>query len=216
MNRHIALTLAGLGLTLTILIVGYLGFMAADGAPIEAFDNVTHAMDSTLLAGDRFTVHLFRDDANVTIRRGELVAHNWPPDRSKRFVKRVVGLPGDTLAMVGGRLRLNNRLVPEPYAWLEDSTADPIAEEFRWQRAYLVGPSRNDSARYNPSRDNWGPIFVPPGMYFVLGDNRDNSLDSRYWGFLPAQDIFGEVRRIYFSRDAKGGVRWGRLGHRPR
>jgi signal peptidase I len=216
MSRHIALTLAGLGLTLTILIVGYLGFVAADGAPIEAFDNVTHAMDSTLLAGDRFTVHLFRDDASVTVRRGALVAHNWPPDRSKRFVKRVVGVPGDTLAMIGGRLQVNHRAVAEPYAWLEDSTVDPVADEFRWQRAYLVGSARGDTTRYNPSRDNWGPILVPRAMYFVLGDNRDNSLDSRYWGFLPAEDIFGEVRRIYFSRDSNNRVRWGRLGHRPR
>jgi len=131
-------------------------------------------------------------------------------------VKRIVGLPGDTLAMVNGRLRVNGKTVAEPYAWHEDSTVDPASDEFNWQRAHLVDPAARDSAHYSPSRNTWGPILVPPGMYFVLGDNRDNSLDSRYWGFLPAQDILGEARRVYFSKDSTGHIRWSRLGRRVR
>lgn len=216
MSHRLTLVIAALGGAFVLAIAGYIIFIAIDAAPGDAFFNPTKAMEPTLLVGDRFTVRNIDGARGTAIRRGELVMHAWPVDRSKRFVKRIVGLPDDTLEMVGGRLRVNGKEVPEPYAWHEESTVDPASDEFHWQRAHLAGPAAQDSARYSPSRNNWGPILVPPRMYFVLGDNRDNSLDSRYWGFLPGEDILGEARRVYFSRDSTGHIRWSRFGRRVR
>jgi hypothetical protein len=89
-----------------------------------------------------------------------------------------------------------------------------VSDDFVWQRSYVLRSVVSDTTRYVASRDNWGPLVVPPRMFFLLGDNRDNSLDSRYWGFLPSDHLIGEARRIYFSRDAAGRVRWDRLGRR--
>ena len=216
MIHRLSLVLAAIGGAFVVVVVAYIVFVSLDAAPGDAFFNPTRAMEPTLLVGERFTVRMIDQVRGVEIRRGELVMHAWPVDRSKRFVKRIVGLPGDTLAMVGGILRVNGSVVTEPYAWHEESAVDPASDEFRWQRAHLVGPAARDSAQYSPSRNNWGPILVPPGMYFVLGDNRDNSLDSRYWGFLPGEDVLAEVRRVYFSRDSTGHIRWSRLGRRAR
>lgn len=213
-NLTVAAALCGGALVVAVIL--YMLFVFSDGAPVRAFLNVSPSMEPALLPGDRFTVHTFDDEPARYVRRGQIVAHRWPEDRAKQFVKRVVGLPGDTLAMVDGHLRIDNRGIAEPYAWLEDSSADPVSDDFRWQRAYVIGSTRRDTSRYVASRDNWGPIVVPDGMYFVLGDNRDNSLDSRYWGFLPAEDILGVVRRVYFSRDSTGHIRWARFGLRVR
>lgn len=211
MSRRITIGLAAVGATIVVALTCYVLLIVVDGAPGGAFRNVSGAMAPAVLAGDYFTVRAIGPSSSL--RRGEVVAHRWPPDRSQRFVKRVVGLPGDTIEMVGGHVRIDGVLLPEPYAWLEDSSASPASDDFRWQRAYLVGPAARDTASYVASRDDWGPLLVPQGSYFVLGDNRDNSLDSRYWGFLPRADVLGEVRRIYLSLDSTRQIRWSRLGH---
>jgi len=146
-----------------------------------------------------------------TIRRGDIIVFRWPEDTTQSWMKRVVGLPGDTLAMRGKVLELNGRRYAEPYA-AHDSTPDHSGPEFDWQAKYLAGGVTQASA-HQPSRDNWGPIVVPQGKYFVLGDNRETSLDSRYWGFVPADYVFALPWRIYFSRDPESGaVRWQRIG----
>jgi signal peptidase I len=214
MRHRLTFVLAGLGVAVPASAVLYVLVIVADATPAGAYRNVSPSMEPVVRWGDRFTVRKYSSDAKPVVRRGTPVAHVWPPDPSKEFIKRVVGLPGDTLAMVNGTLQVNGQPLPEPYAWLEDSTIDPVSDDFRWQRAYLVGPAMRDTTAYKASRNNWGPLAVPAGMYFVLGDNRDNSLDSRYWGFLPDSDLIGEVRRVYFSRDSTGHIRWSRLGHR--
>ena len=100
---------------------------------------------------------------------------------------------------------------------------DPAAEDFRWQKNYLVRTAAA-AAGYNPSRNNWGPLVVPKGNYFVLGDNRDNSLDSRYWGWVPDSLIKGRPFVIYYSYAPDTvdtfawltRIRWTRLGERIR
>jgi signal peptidase I len=193
-------------------VLDYTLFVLWDARPARAFRNVSPSMAPTLLAGDRFTIRVL--SAATPVARGDIVAHVYPPDRSEQFVKRVVGLPGDTLAMVHGHLTINGRQIQEPYAWHEDTVDDRVSDDFRWQRPYVVGPAARDTAAYMASRDNWGPLAVPERMYFVLGDNRDNSLDSRYWGFLPAADVLGQARRIYFSQDSAGHLRLSRFGLR--
>jgi signal peptidase I len=99
--------------------------------------------------------------------------------------------------------------------------SDPGDEEFRWQQDFLVPSARAASVRgYHPSRNNWGPLLVPAHHYFVLGDNRDNSLDSRYWGFLPDSLIRGQPLFVYYSYESESDpvfdwlthIRWQRLG----
>ena len=98
---------------------------------------------------------------------------------------------------------------------------DPVTEEFHWQRNFLVRPARA-AASYHPSRNNWGPIVVPAKHYFVLGDNRDNSLDSRYWGFVADSLVRGSPLFVYYSFTPDSAVafdwirkvRWRRLGER--
>lgn len=161
------------------------------------------AMEPTLLVGDYLLAVPLRDP----VVRGQLVTYRT---QTGAFAKRVVGLPTDTLAMHAGTLSVNGRQVPEPYA--QRDSADPMWPEFTWQRAYLLHP--NDSITYRPTLQNWGPIVVPPHQYFILGDNRGNSLDSRFQGFLSEDAFTGVPRTVYFSRDTETGhVRWARLGH---
>ena len=201
-------------------------FLVVRAFLVEAFKIPSASMEGTLLAGDFLLVNKLVYGAEVPFvgtrtpsirapRRGDVVVFQWPADLTKNFVKRVVGLPGDTLSMRDGRLALNGQDQPELYAHHSPIT-DRLDTDFGWQTRYLAAAIRN----YRPSRDNWGPLVVPFGNYFVLGDNRENSLDSRYWGFVPDSLIRGQPLVVYYSFDsqglAQGGwlsrVRWRRLG----
>jgi signal peptidase I len=127
----------------------------------------------------------------------------------KSFIQRVVALPGDTIAMTGGQLLVNRRPVNEPYA--QKAEYDPVAAEFLWQHGHLAPGI--EPAMYRPSLQTWGPLLVPIGHVFVLGDNRGNSADSRYIGFIPVDSVVARPTAIYFSRDVESGkVRWSRIG----
>jgi signal peptidase I len=198
----------------------------------EAFKIPSGSMERTLLVGDFLLVNKLLYGADVPFtghrlpavrapERGEVVVFQYPEDPSKNFVKRLVGLPGDTLAMRDGVLYRNGLPQAETYVSHSDPGGDSQAEDFRWQRNYLV---RTAEARggFHPSRNNWGPLVVPERKYFVLGDNRDNSLDSRYWGFVPDSLIRGRPMFVYYSYapDTARGfawltrIRWSRLGER--
>ena len=116
--------------------------------------------------------------------------------------------------MRDARVLINGRPLRESYLAEVSDSLDPAPEEFLWQRRYLVGASRRDSAHYVPSRDNWGPLLVPRDSIFVLGDRRDASLDSRYFGFVSGHRVLARVRRVYFSRDEDGSIPWSRIGQR--
>jgi signal peptidase I len=133
-------------------------------------------------------------------------------------IKRVVGLPGDTLAMVDGVLLRNRVPVAEPYTQLTDSlgaVSHHLEDGRAWHLAHLV---RKDATAYRPTMRNWGPIVVPEDSAFVLGDNRDESFDSRFWGAVGIDRIRGRPIAAYFSIETKpdGGsaIRWERIGHR--
>ncbi len=109
-------------------------------------------------------------------------------------------------------LFVNGRAQSEPYTRHIDPASDPSAEGMMWQRDHLV-TGRTDPGEYRPSRDRWGPLVVPRGRYFLLGDNRDNSYDSRYVGLIADADITGRPDWIYLSWDSeRGAMRWGRIG----
>ena len=201
---------------------------------VEAFKIPSGSMEGTLLVGDFLLVNKLAYGAEVPFtherlpglrhpQRDDVIVFDWPVDPTKNFVKRLVGLPGDTLEMHDGVLSRNGQAVRERYVSHTEPNADPSGEEFVWQRDYLV-KTAGAAVSYHPSRNNWGPLVVPPRHYFVLGDNRDNSLDSRYWGFVPDSMVTGSPVVIYYSYDPDTTndfswlthVRWKRLGERIR
>jgi signal peptidase I len=209
-------------------------FLVVRACLVEAFKIPSGSMERTLLVGDFLLVNKLAYGAEVPfigahlppvrdLQRGDVVVFQWPVDLTKNFVKRVVGLPGDTLAMRSGVLVLNGRLQDEAYVSHTDPGADPADQDFRWQRKFLV-PTVEAAVGSHPSRNNWGPLVVPGGHFFVLGDNRDNSLDSRYWGFVPDSLLRGRPMFVYFSYvpdsastvDWLTHIRWNRLGDRIR
>ena len=199
---------------------------------VEAFKIPSGSMEGTLHVGDFLLVNKLVYGAEVpftgarlpAVRHPEyrdILVFQWPVDPSVNFVKRLVGLPGDTLAMVDGVLVRNGARQEERFARHSEPNSDPIGEEFSWQRPFLV---RRAVARrsYRPSRNNWGPLVVPARKFFVLGDNRDDSLDSRYWGFVPDSLVRGRPMIVYYSYSPDSTnafawitrIRWHRLGER--
>ena len=196
---------------------------------VEAFKIPTSSMENTLLVGDFLLVNKAVYGAEIPLSGGKLPAFAEPAradvvvflpphDPGKNYVKRIVGLPGDTLEMRDKVLFVNGEPVVEPYARYLDPFTDPADPRMQWQREHLVGEA--GERRYLPSRDFWGPLVVPAQRYFVLGDNRDNSEDSRYWGFLSDDAIRGQPMFVYYSfnRDPLlpfswlTEVRWTRIG----
>ncbi len=201
---------------------------------IEAFRIPSSSMERTLLVGDFLFVNKALYGAELPLihthlpairdpRRGDIVVFDSKTEEGVKVVKRLVGMPGDTLQMKSAVLWRNGVAQREPYVEHIDSLSDTSSPEMReWQVNYLL-PGVN-RATYRPSRDNWGPLVVPPGKYFVMGDNRDNSYDSRYWGFIDRGVIRGRPLFIYYSFDHDSwralpfitAIRWGRIGHEPR
>jgi len=202
---------------------------------VEAFRIPSGSMKNTLLVGDFLFVNKALYGAEVPFvrrtlpawrepRRGEILVFDSVEDPALKIVKRLVGVPGDTLAMRAGRLWRNGRPVDEPYAVPGDPlcTADPLqrARMHDWQAAHYIG---SDPAAYMPDLNDWGPIVVPRDSFFMMGDNRDDSYDGRYWGFLPRANVRGTPLVVYFSYDHEGvpvapfvpAVRWGRLFTAP-
>jgi signal peptidase I len=160
-------------------------------------------MEPTILPGDYFFVV---SSSNAPARK-EIVAYSL---NGQVYTKRVLGIPGDTLSMRAGTLMVNGDKVDEPYA-RHDGERSLGAPEFNWQRRFLT--NLGDSLRYHPTLTDWGPIVVPGRKYFILGDHRAESADSRYTGFIDAIHIFGRPTFIYFSRDRDSGqIRWNRIG----
>jgi signal peptidase I len=173
---------------------------------LQAWQIPNSSMEPTLYAGDFILAPPLRGAPSrrqiVIFRRHKAV-----------WVKRIVGTPGDTLTMRAGVLSLNGHPMSEPSAFRahEHGVFDA---DFLWQRQFLT--STVDTAAYHPTSTFWGPVVVPPGQYFVLGDNRGESADSRYFGFVAADSIVQRPTVVYFSRDRQThAVRWDRIGIRP-
>jgi signal peptidase I len=162
----------------------------------------TSAMEQTLLAGDHVVVENAGALACRSPKRGELVVFRYPVDRRNIFVKRIIGVPGDRLRFRSKRLYRNGAPVDEPYAYLATSHTDSYRDDFPGVpnlRLYAPGEAM---LKENVRDDE---VIVPEGKFFVPGDNRDNSLDSRYWGFVEAADVTGKPVLVY--QNAKTG--WG-------
>ena len=172
--------------------------------------------------GTRTTTPRFRDP-----RHGDVVVYGEKPgDPPVRIIKRVIGLPGDTVRMADREVIRNGTRLREPYVSPPSRADEPLAFDgpygVAWHLAAL--PASVDPARYRPTRDNWGPLIVPPGHYLLLGDDRDGSRDSRITGFVSREQIRGRVYSIYYSVKpgparfprALTAARWSRIGERVR
>ena len=201
---------------------------------VEAFKIPSGSMERTLLIGDFLLVNKLAYGAEIPFtqvrlpklrepQRGDVIVFESPEDATKTYVKRLVGVAGDTLEMREGVLLRNHERVREGYVRHTAPDIDPVEDRFRWQRDY-VATTANASVGYYPSRNNWGPLVVPERNYFVLGDNRDNSSDSRYWGFVADSLVKGRPFVIYYSYAPDSAerlgwvtrIRWNRLGERIR
>ena len=166
---------------------------------VQAFQIPTGSMEKTLLVGDFLLVNKFAYSRPVLpledliipgrpIRRGDILVFRYPGDLTKDYVKRVIAVAGESLEIKDKSVYINGSPIPEDYKFHIDNRIIP----------------RNDTYTSGDlQRDNFGPVMVPEGHCFVMGDNRDNSQDSRYWGFLSLENIKGRPWMIYFSYDAE-------------
>src|ERR1044072_7683234 len=186
---------------------------------VQAFKIPTGSMENNLLIGDHLLVNKFVYGPTMSrlermllpikdIRRGDIIVFKFPEDPERDFIKRTIGLPGDTIELRNKKVYVNGKPLDEPYVH------------------YLFPPPGDSPQEDFDVRVHYGPVTVPANHYFMMGDNRDNSEDSRYWGFLPREYVKGKAAFIYWSfEDNEEGqpssgiarffttIRWGRLFH---
>jgi signal peptidase I len=169
---------------------------------IQAFKIPSGSMIPTLLIGDHILVNKFIYGTNIPFsdkrflifrkpEKGDIIVFKYPEDPKKDFIKRVIATEGDTLESKDKTIFVNGKEVKEPYVYHGDSIIRP---------------------RWSEPRDNFGPLIVPKNKIFVMGDNRDQSFDSRYWGFVDVKEIRGEALIIYWSWDPNKWLRFNRIG----
>lgn len=199
---------------------------------VQAYRIPSSSMEDTLLIGDFLMVNMFiygistpdwigipftrigfdiphtRLPALGKPRRGDVIVFKFPQDPSQNYIKRCVGLPGDTIQVKDKVLLVNGKVL-----------GDPQKAKYTDWRICPHGVKQREIFPFGAgNRDNYGPVIVPEGNYFMMGDNRDNSSDSRYWGFLPYDNIRGKAMFIYFSWDkyipfyrVYDSIRWKRI-----
>ncbi len=181
------------------LIIAFILAMFIRAFIVQAFTIPSGSMLQTLQIGDYLLVSKLSYGIKVpftrsyvttwnTPQQGDIIVFENPDEPSKDFIKRVIGLPGDTIEIKNKEVFRNGQQLDEPYTQHSDPNIKP-------------GP-----------RDNMAAIVVPEDNYFVMGDNRDDSLDSRFWGFVPMGNLRGKAWIIYWSWESMGNIRWARLG----
>jgi len=181
---------------------------------VQAFKIPSQSMESTLLVGDHLLVNKFIFGGRGAwydkllpyreIKRGDIIVFKYPNLDHPHFVKRVIGLPGDHLKMVDQQLYVNGKLLDEPYVVHDPSAyGDPLNYNFPPAGSQMYLSSLIPPWSYEIRKHIQGDeLVVPPGKYFAMGDNRDHSSDSRYWGFVDRDAIMGRPFLIYWSIDA--------------
>lgn len=174
---------------------------------LQAFVVPTPSMDTTLMVGD----HLFVDKLCFAPsgelsrhvlpyrepRRGDIIVFRYPPDIRQNYVKRVIGEPGDRVRIDNKRVFINGKALVEPYTRFIDPATRPYRDNFPAEPDGFVDPRGLEMLTHVEN----GELVVPPGHYFAMGDNRDNSADSRYWGFVPRENIIGKPLIVFWSYD---------------
>ena len=166
---------------------------------LQAFKIPTGSMENNLLIGDHLLVNKFVDAPTASsverallpigeIRRGDVLVFKYPVEPDRDFIKRVIGLPGETLQLKDKKIFINGKPLDEPYVHFLEPPR---------------GSSELSEVTSSDVRENYGPVTVPPNQYFMMGDNRDNSADSRYWGFMPRDYVKGKALLIYWSYESE-------------
>ena len=176
---------------------------------VQAFIVPTGSMESTVLIGDHLLVDKLSyapaDSFSKYLlpytepKRGDVIVFRYPMDIRQNFVKRVIGVPGDHLRIVDKVVYVNGKALVEPYTQHVDSRMEPYRDNFP---APPNGPVADRAQEMLSAQVSNGELVVPPDSYFAMGDNRENSLDSRYWGFVPRENIIGKPLVIFWSYDA--------------
>jgi signal peptidase I len=194
-------------------------FLVIEGFFVQARVIPSGSMEPTVLIGDHLIVSRFGYDAGLPFtswhvplwrepKRQQIIVFRAPladqgfPD----FIKRCIGVPGDHIKIVGGNVFVNGQQLVEPYARHSEYSANSAAENFPAESADLRFSDRPEWAAEIAQNTVNGELVVPPGHYFMMGDNRDNSNDSRYWGFVPRENIIGTPVLTYMSIDAPEDV----------
>ena len=173
---------------------------------VQSFFIPSGSMEPTLLPGDYILVNKFIYGVRVPFEgtrlfyqkvpsRGDVIVFIYPKNTSEDFIKRVIGLPGETVQVTNGKILINNKPLPDPWGYFNKSEPPGFIEAV----------------------ENFGPMVIPKDSLFVMGDNRNNSEDSRFWGTLPLKNVLGKAFVMYFSWDGDANslghkVRWSRIG----
>jgi signal peptidase I len=195
---------------------------------VEAFKIPSGSMIPTLTIGDHLLVNKFIYGPRIPFtdtriftwkepKRGDIIVFKYPENEAKNFIKRVVGLAGDKIEIKGGRLFINDQPVPVSelgvYDVKEEGAASPYYSEPKLLEEQVGTVKHQILHLRDQSGYNYGPILVPKDSVFVMGDNRDNSQDSRVWGFVRHNKILGRALIIYWSWDGNDRwLRWERIG----
>ncbi len=210
-------------------VVAVILFIIIRSFLLQTFVITSGSMEDTLLVGDFLLVNRVALGSRIpgtpasipgysAPRRGDVIVFDPPHEDELKLVKRLIGMPGDTLEMRDKVLYRNGTVSEEPYVRHLDPGGDDYHPWMEWQKDALAPGV--DPSSYRPSRDNWGPIVIPPDRYFMLGDNRETSFDSRYWGLLEGWRLEGRAVFTYFSYNKSSyrpfpwvrEVRWSRIG----
>jgi signal peptidase I len=183
---------------------------------VQAFKIPSQSMEPTLLVGDHLLVNKFIFEGRGNwydrflpyreIHRGDIIVFKFPYQDHTHYVKRVIGVPGDRVKIVNEKVYVNDGRLNEPYVVHDPTAFDPYGANFPPADLYLLQSAAvlPQWAAMIPSYIKSGELVVPPGNYFVMGDNRDHSWDSRYWGFVRRNAIMGRPVVIYWSVHAPG------------
>lgn len=223
----------GFGILLYGMPDGY-GYVFA--SRLLNFQIPSESMVPTLVVGDRLVADGWAYAGGRNPERGDIVVFKFPRDESIVYVKRLVGLPGDTIQFKEGEFYLNGAMVaqrrsPRPSILLEPAARGKVLSEEEQRREAdnplglsevapaveyvetLDGREHLIHRRQPPTLPNFGPVTVPEDSFFMMGDNRERSSDSRFWGFVPRKNLLGRMNFVYFSWDTKaGGLRRDRFG----
>lgn len=191
----------------------------------EPFRIPSGSLEPTLLTGDFILVNKFDYGIRLPVihkkiiafhepQRGDIIVFRWPPNPSIDFIKRVIGIPGDRISYIDKTLYINGNKIPQQF--LRNSTDQSDSGE-TWdvveKQEDLLGVKHSIYQNDSRSNDDIKDIIVPNNMYFVMGDNRDDSADSRYWGFVPEKNIVGKADMVWMSWDSPDHkIRWNRIG----
>ncbi|HYE74515.1 MAG TPA: signal peptidase I [Blastocatellia bacterium] len=217
----------------------------------QAMNVPTGSMQNTINIGDQFFVNKFMLGRATPIigpllpqrdvRRGDIVVFKLPTDPKTNYIKRIIGLPGDEIQVRGTKVFVNGQEIPEQRVYIQlvnnnnsaqrEVSTEPAPEGAKYKTYHEVNSRHEEfDPEFVPSDVKYGvkaPVKIPPGHYFAMGDSRDNSLDSRYWGFVPRDHIIGRPLYVYWSfnprdedashtgnpfRDFLANINWKRLG----